>query len=196
MTFFDGQNLYHSARTCFGCTHPDYDVYSLSTAICKLKGWHLDEVRFYTGVPSATDDLFWHNFWTKKLLQMRRSGVTVFSRPLRYRDKEVHLPGGTVHTVRTGEEKGIDVRIAVDVIRLAHRNAYDVALIFSQDQDLSEVADEIRVIGREQKRWIKIASAYPTGPGARNVRGINGTDWISFDQTLYKSCIDRRDYRK
>jgi uncharacterized LabA/DUF88 family protein len=42
--------------------------------------------------------------------------------------------------VLTGEEKGIDVRIALDVIAEAHRRAYDVALILSQDQDLSEVA--------------------------------------------------------
>jgi uncharacterized LabA/DUF88 family protein len=42
----------------------------------------------------------------------------------------------------TAEEKGIDVRIAIDVIRLAHRNAYDVALLFSQDQDLSELCVE------------------------------------------------------
>jgi uncharacterized LabA/DUF88 family protein len=43
-------------------------------------------------------------------------------------------------TFVAGEEKGVDVRIALDVIRLAHRAEYDVALLFSQDQDLSEVA--------------------------------------------------------
>jgi len=35
------------------------------------------------------------------------------------------------------EEKGIDVRLALDVVRMALGNLY-VALIFSQDQDLSE----------------------------------------------------------
>ena len=35
------------------------------------------------------------------------------------------------------------MRIALDVIRLAHRAEYDVALLFSQDQDLSEVAEEV-----------------------------------------------------
>ena len=44
------------------------------------------------------------------------------------------------------------VRVALDVIALAHRREYDVALVFSQDQDLSEVAEEIRTIAREQRR--------------------------------------------
>ncbi len=47
----------------------------------------------------------------------------------------MRLPDGSEHTLLTGEEKGIDVRIALDVIRMAHRQDYDVALIFSQGQD-------------------------------------------------------------
>ena len=94
-----------------------------------------------------------------------------------------------------GQEKGIDIRLALDVVRLAHQRDYDVALVLSQDQDLSEVADELRVIAREQQRWIKIASAYPSSPTSRNTRGINKTDWILIDRALYESCIDLRDYR-
>ena len=44
------------------------------------------------------------------------------------------------------------VRIALDVIRLAHQNAYDVAVLFCRDQDLSEVAEELRLIARERDR--------------------------------------------
>ena len=87
------------------------------------------------------------------------------------------------------------MRIALDVIALAHRREYDVALVMSQDQDLSEVAEEIRTIAQEQQRWIKIASAFPQSPASRNRRGINKTDWIRIDRELYDKCIDRRDYR-
>ena len=94
---------------------------------------------------------------------------------------------------RVPGEKGIDVRIAIDVIRMAHKRLYDVALVFSQDQDLSEVADEIKEIAREQDRWIKMASSFPRNQA--RPRGINKTDWIPFDKTLYDNCIDPRDYR-
>ena len=89
----------------------------------------------------------------------------------------------------------IDVRIALDVIRLAHRREYDVAIVFSQDQDLSEAALEIRAISAEQDRWIKIACAFPLSPTSRNRRGIDRTDWIPLDRATYDACIDRRDYR-
>jgi hypothetical protein len=121
--------------------------------------------------------------------------VVVYSRSLRYRKKRLKLPDGTEATYLTGEEKGIDVRIAIDVIRLAHRDEYDVALVFSQDQDLSEVAAEIRVIAEEQDRWIKIASAFPWSPTARNTRGIEKTDWIRIERPTYDACLDRRNYR-
>ncbi len=126
---------------------------------------------------------------------MGRQGVHIFSRSLRYRNRILKLPDGTTHTFLSGEEKGIDVRIALDVIRMAHGTEYDVALIFSQDQDLSEVAEEIRVIAREQHRWIKVASAFPLSPTTRNRRGIEKTDWIRIDRATYDTCLDRRDYR-
>jgi len=53
------------------------------------------------------------------------------------------------------------VRLALDVTALGQCREYDVALVMRQDQDLSEVAEEIRTIAREQRRWIKIASAVP-----------------------------------
>ena len=74
---------------------------------------------------------------------MGKAGIQVYSRPLRYRNDIVKLPDGSTHTFLRGSEKGIDVRIALDVIRLAVGNEYDVAVVFSQDQDLSEAADEI-----------------------------------------------------
>lgn len=190
VAFIDGQNLYFACRDAFGSKEPDYDVLKLSKLICQRQGWDHVQTRFYTGVPDRADNVRLNAFWTSKKRSMSRNGVVVYSRPLRYRDKNVTLPGGVVHTVRVAEEKGIDVRIAIDIIRLAHRGDYDVALVFSQDQDLSEVADEIRVIALEQTRWIRIASAFPIGPSYANARGINQTEWVEFDHAEYSVCVD------
>jgi uncharacterized LabA/DUF88 family protein len=194
MAFIDGQNLFHSAREAFGYSFPNYDVVRLSETLCGRLHWQLVQVRFYTGIPDILDDAKWHTFWSAKLAVMGRQGVRVFSRPLRYRNRTVRLPDGSTHTFLSGEEKGIDVRIALDVIRLAHRKEFEVAILFSQDQDLSEVAEEIRHIAREQDRWIKIACAFPYSPTTRNRRGIDKTDWIRIDRTTYDDALDRRDY--
>lgn len=62
----------------------------------------------------------------------------------------ITLPNGATHSILVGEEKGVDVRIALDIVRMAHRGDYDVALVFSQDQDLSEVAEEVRAIAKDK----------------------------------------------
>jgi uncharacterized LabA/DUF88 family protein len=126
---------------------------------------------------------------------MGRQGIHVFSRTLRYRNETIIQPDGREATVLVGREKGIDVRLALDMLLLGFRLEYDVAAVFSQDQDLSEVADEIRILAKSQHRWIKMVSAFPTSPTSHNRRGINGTDWIRIDRALYDSCIDPRDYR-
>ena len=195
IAFFDGQNLFHAAQEAFGHRFPSYDVRALALTVCQTQGWISSGIRFYTGVPDDKDDTFWHHFWTAKLAQMGREGVVSFSRSLRYRNQTIRLPGGIEHTFLVGQEKGIDIRIALDVVRLAHESTYDVAILFSQDQDLSEVADEVRRISREQRRWIKIASAFPSSPTSRNLRGINKTDWVHIDRSTYDACIDGRDYR-
>mgnify|MGYP001609717386 CR=1 FL=1 len=194
VSFFDGQNLFHSAKQAFGYTWPNFDPVALTESICAGNGWNVSGVRFYTGVPDAADKPFWNHFWTAKGAQMGRDNVHVFTRPLRYRNKRVSLPDGSEYSFLDGDEKGIDVRIALDIIRLALKREFDVALLFCRDQDLSEVADEIRIIAAEQGRWIKMVSAFPYSP-AFKVRGINGTDWVKIDRASYDACLDKRDYR-
>jgi len=195
IAFVDGQNLFHAAKEAFGHKHPNFDLKLLAQAICARQGWQLDQVRFYTGYPDAADNAFWNHFWVAKLAQMGREGIHAFSRKLRYRNQTVSLPSGLTHSFLVGQEKGIDVRLALDILSLGHRKAYDVALVFSQDQDLSEVADDIRTLAKEQQRWLKIACALPSSPTSRNTRGINGTDWIKIDRATYDACLDTRNYR-
>jgi uncharacterized LabA/DUF88 family protein len=195
VTFVDGQNLYHAAKEAFGHRFPTYGIQALGSSVCERKGWILTESRFYTGVPDATDNVFWNHFWSAKLAQMRREGIYTFHRPLRYRNEVTEIPGHGSVTRLVASEKGIDVRLALDIVSLARKRLFDVAVVFSQDQDLSEVATEIREIAREQNRWIKMASAFPNSPLSCNRRGINGTDWIMIERAEYEACQDHRDYR-
>lgn len=194
VAFIDGQNLFHAAKKAFGHQRPCFDPVALSHQVCRQSCWTLDQVRFYTGVPDALENPKWNTYWNRKLLRLSRQGVFTYSRPLRYREKSVPLIGGGSLVHRVGEEKGIDVRIAIDIIRLAHRQAYDVGIIFSQDQDLSEVAREIRVIAQEQNRWIKLACAFPVAASGGNVRGIQGTDWKRLERMVYEACLDPNDH--
>lgn len=194
--FVDGQNVFYAVKYAFGYTFPNCDIPALAAAVCRTRGWVLSQVRFYTGIPSVQDEPFWNHFWTAKLAVMGTRGVVTFSRHLKYRNQTVRLPDGSSTTVLVGQEKGVDIRLALDMVRLARGSVYDVAVVFSQDQDLSEAADEVRAISVAQRRWIKIACAFPTSPTYQNTRGVNNTDWVRFDRKLYDACIDATDYRK
>jgi hypothetical protein len=177
----------------FGYTYPNYDVHALATTVCKAQGWVLAETRFYTGVPSAEEDPFWHNFWNAKLAQMGRMMTVVFRRPLRY--SEIKIPGTKDQYVKKAREKGIDVRIALDMVRAAREARGNILLVFSQDQDLTEAVDEVKQISRANRLNIRIASAFPYSVTTKNERGIEKTDWIKIDKQTYDACIDPTDYR-
>ena len=193
--FFDGQNLFGTARTAFGYSYPNYDPIALAKAVCAGRvdeGWRLDGIHFYTGIHDQRRDRRWYEFWSRKLQAMGTRGVSVFTRPLQY--IEVPLPDGSVYS--KPREKGIDVRIALEIVRLGFEAVYDVALIFSQDQDLSEAVSDLRLIARSQGRWLKVASAFPVSTGTSFRRGIDKTDWIPMDKALYDSCLDPGDYSR
>ena len=193
--FIDGQNLFYAAKQAFGYNFPNYDPKRLAQWVATQKKWRLTETYFYTGLPEVKDSPFWNDFWTAKLAVMGTRGIRTYSRHLKYRNQTVTLAGGSTTTVLVGQEKGIDVRLALDVVRGARENKYDVGVIFSQDQDLSEVASEVRSIAQDQNRWIKLACAFPISPTSTNKRGVTGTDWIHIDRAAYDACIDSNDYR-
>lgn len=193
--FIDGQNLYKSCKEAFGYSYPNYNIKKLVDEICMPENLDIKEICFYTGVPEIADDEKWHLFWNNKLTSMGQQGIKTFRRALRYRNQRVKLPDGTDVVCMVKQEKGIDVRIAVDVIRTAMKGDCDVIIVFSQDQDLSEVADEVRLIAKEKNKFMRICSAYPFSPASKNKRGINKTDWIKIDRALYEKCIDSREFR-
>jgi uncharacterized LabA/DUF88 family protein len=195
IAFIDGQNLYRHAKDAFGHHHPNYDPIKLHAEVCRLNDWTPTLVRFYTGVPAVEEDELWSGYWSSRVLTMKRSGIIVTTRPVRYYPQEIPVGDGTTLTVTTPQEKGIDVRIALDVVHAARTKQFDVGVIYSQDQDLAEVAAEVRNIAREQDRWLKLVSAFPSGPRATALRGINKTDWFRIDQETYDKCLDPRDYR-
>lgn len=193
ISFVDGQNLFHHAKAAFGHRSPNYDPLALARAVCRSSGWQQSGVHFYTGVPIRDRDPKWHGFWKRRLFAMRRRGIHVTERPLRYY-RTGALRDGSRRQIEVPQEKGIDIRIALDVIRLALTGKLDVAVLFSRDQDFAEVSGEIRDIAEREDRWIKIVSAYPKSATATSHRGIDRTDWKPFDRDLYDSCLDPTDY--
>lgn len=195
IAFFDVQNLFQHAKHAFGHYHPNFDPKKLHQSVCEANGWTPKEVRFYSGIPPKGEAEMWPEYWSRRIMSLRRNGVVVTTRKLRRHSVEIKKIDGDIETITTLREKGIDVRLALDIVKLARKKYYDVAIIFSQDQDLNEVVGEIKEIAKEQKRTIEIWSAFPSGPEATAKNGIYKTKWFKMDEKFYNACIDPYDYR-
>ena len=85
--------------------------------------------------------------------------------------------------------------LALDLVRAAYDQRYEVAIIVSQDSDFGPAVRLAKEIAQEQDRMLHFESCYPVGPGSGSNRGIRGTKWVQIDQATYDACHDPRDYR-
>ena len=188
--FFDGQNLFRSAKGTWGPSQPNssspydwpsYDVEKLAQHLVSLTlGRTLEEIRFYTGVHSrkVNPDRYW--FWTNKLNYLEAQGIYV------YRGR-----------VSNGQEKGTDVKLAIDLIQATYEKRYEVAIIVSKDSDFGPAVEVAKVIAKSQCRKLVFQSAFPVALNTpkKKKRGVPGTQWILIDQAAYDTCRDWNDYR-
>lgn len=135
MVFIDYQNVHLIAHRRFfpsalspARTHVDPKrigelIVSRRNAPSELAG-----IRVYRGRPGPTRQPGAAAAFDRQVAAWIASGpVSVTSRPLRYPPDWPTSPA---------QEKGIDVALAVDFVRLAMRRAYDVGVVFSSDTDL------------------------------------------------------------
>ena len=192
VVFFDGQNLYHGVRNAWAPKphvsgspygYPSYDVEKLALAlVARVPERTLTQIRFYTGVPSprqGPEEAFWHRFWNNKLRYLAARGVCVYRGRVN--------PGG--------QEKGVDVSLAIDLIHLTYEQRYDVAIIVSQDWDFGPAVRLAKEIAKNQGRLLHFESAFVVGPNTTYDRGVPGTYWVRIDKILYDACLDPTDYR-
>jgi uncharacterized LabA/DUF88 family protein len=182
VAFIDGSNMRHNARTAFGEAFANFNPLALAETVCAAQGWRLAGVQLYLGVPDVRVSEDAHYASIKRCARWRRQGVKVFTRTL--------LDDGAGGL----REKGIDVRLALDAIELYRQGAYDVALLFSQDQDFAELASEIKALARQEGRWVQVASAFPDKGASKN--GVHGTYPIAIDQDTFTRALDTPENRQ
>lgn len=130
--FIDYMNTYKRCREAFRSgtrNHVDGQILPLRLGI-KLRDnaagdRELVAVRLYRGLPSSHHDPAGYAaanrqgaMWDKQAL------VSAVWRPLNYRDPT------------RPREKGVDVRLAVDMVMMAMRKEFDIAVLVSEDKDL------------------------------------------------------------
>jgi uncharacterized LabA/DUF88 family protein len=163
IVFIDYQNMYRGAREAFGWEdEPGYvgnfRPLALGRALVGSLGGTLAQVRAYTGVPHPEKDTRGHAIMQRRLAAWKADGpdlVEVLDRTLRYPPRE-------------GREKGVDVQLAVDFVRLAIEGTYKRGFLVSCDTDLVPavefVADSYQDIEVFAIGWKAIDGAETAAP--------------------------------
>ena len=196
--FIDGMNLFNWSKRCFEYQHPNCDHAKLVNAIVNIElGRQLERATLYQGVPKAEHDATKNAWWNRKLAVVGRSGIKVERRYMKQRELNIKLDGIVhfEHTVQRLIEKGIDLKLGLDLVRYANSRSYDVAIVFSQDGDLVEAVEEVHRIAAEQNRWVQVECAHPFTP-VGNCYHINRTLQRQITRVMYDGCIDPTDYRR
>ena len=81
----------------------------------------------------------WARYWNSRIIALKRAGVHVTTRPLRYREETFLNDDGEQEIKYTAHEKGVDIRIALDLVKCARTRQFDVAVLFTQDRPQSDV---------------------------------------------------------
>lgn len=190
IVFIDYENLRFSALDRFhrpGASHTDGNVWPIDLArlLVQMRNHPsvLTQVRVYRGRPSPV-----HQPSASVANAAREAAWS--SNPLVHTIlKDVRYPAD--FPASRAQEKGVDVALAIDFVRLAYEGAYDVGIIVSRDTDLLPALETVRDLGLarvEVAAWRNASRLNFPGSFLPWCHKLNRDD--------YESVRDQTDYLK
>ncbi len=147
--FFDGKNHMKDLRRTAEDRWLDHGTLA-QWIVKQVEGDQLHAAYYYTGVPNPHDDNRDRHALSDLLDELeRRPGFFVrrFNRRATTRECP-HCKGVIAYT----EEKMVDTSLVSDMIMLAVRDAFDIAVVFSGDLDIAPGLEALHGLGK--KAWI------------------------------------------
>src|SRR3989344_2405368 len=166
--FIDANNWYHNLKKWF--IPSDIDISKIADLISNEKGLDILEIRWYASVPNIDDNKLIYLKHMDFLSNLKKKDIKVITRKLqRLSNKELKkkrqdmldswdLCGVCKPIVESSfldivnhsqKEKGIDVWIAIDMVKEAINNKVDCVVLVSGDADFVPAFNLIKEIGKE-----------------------------------------------
>ena len=199
VVFIDYQNTYHCARDLFaaeddppmfGHVYPHHLgelLVHLGSSVDLQRV--LSGVEVYRGKPGPKSPEKLRRAFDRQVAKWNRTpGVGVSTRPLRYRP--IAWSFGKPIAWR-GEEKGVDVMMALSIAIGAIKDWYDVAVVVSADTDLVPAMEEVVAVGKR----VETATWWSPGSQRRPLRIEGLRTWNhQLDRSLFELVRDDTDY--
>lgn len=200
--FIDYQNTYMRAREVFGSMGADSFV--VGQVLPRRLGVHLvqrgrvvdparqlSSVAVYRGEPDSGRSSVGQAACHRQVSAWRRQAlVEARTRPLRYR--HIRWTDGSARDWEA-REKGIDVLIAVDMVRGAIEDRFDVAVLVSADNDLVPALEAVVASGKR----VEVASWRTEGRWSPRLEVPGREIWCHWlERHDYEMVHDPTDYTR
>ena len=192
--FIDAQNAYRRARDRFfpnpqSSIEGQFDPVKLGQLIASRGGpggmpCSLSDVRIYSGRPDPNRNKRTHAAHMRQSNRWTADGAIVITRGLRYPPAWTRQPP---------QEKGIDVALAIDFVRLAIAGAYNVGVMMSTDTDLLPALEFVH--GHNPGVIHAAVAAWGIPTDSQRLRLPSASVWCHWlDQADYNAVADRTRY--
>jgi len=159
--FIDANNWYHNLKKWFKPS--DIDIIKLADFISKEKNLEIKEIRWYTSMPDISDNPLTYKNQRAFLGYLEKQGVKIITRKLqKLSTKELLNSWDLCENCKPiveasfldisdhhQKEKGIDVWIAIDMVKEAIKKNIDVAVLISGDADFVPAFSLVKEIKKE-----------------------------------------------
>ena len=138
--YIDGSNLYYKLRDLKlqNITYFRFGNFAKWLA----RGNKVVAKRYYVGVVRAKEN-------DKKGRKLQRNQVKLFNHLSSPKEGFIVKRGVIMKNDGVYHEKGVDVKIAIDLLVGAYENFYDTAIIISSDTDLVPAIEKVKSLGKE-----------------------------------------------
>lgn len=146
VVFIDAQNVYGDFRRAFapaeaGGNFGWFQPMALGALFAarnpEYEEWELASVRIYAGSPVASRDRYAAAAHDRQVEAWKSAGAIPRTRPLLYPAE---------YPREKPRQKGVDVELAVDVVRMAIAKEYEIGVIVSTDKDLLPAIEAVAVV--------------------------------------------------
>lgn len=135
-----------------------------------IEPWSLNGVVYVTAAPIQSHNAERYSRWRKfqeMLVRTERVSLKL---------GRLEGPPGDVH------EKGVDILVALELLRGAYRDEYDVAILVAGDGDYADIVTEVRAVGKTVlNAFFSEQKSYELAKASNGFIDLNHVNWSSIE---------------
>ena len=197
----DSGNFYHVVLKKLGLIEGEFDFDAFAKFLANGREIPAGGKRFYVGTVREMGDGHENETaisnQTRLFTELKKAGWDIKTSKLRTRVERIQIDDRVTNAAdlrklgiseieyRRSREKGIDVKIAVDLLVGAFDHKYDTAIVVSSDSDLVPAIDWVRMRGKKKVEYIGFST-----PDRGSHEGVKPTKSLIFRTDVQRVLVE------